>query len=273
MFDRPEGESHPQAKTPSGECCASSVVSPSAAVRVIDYAALDETALAQLSPEDLAEVAAFEREMEYQDWYAEFVDQFDGLPPDDARVDLAPDSGVDAIRPTARVARVAGEPGSTGESGTAGPDGSRRRVVRAEVPEDLGGDDLPRVDAQALSRRPVDGFLVDELDRADLAAMADRELVDALACYRRLESAAAAGVREVAAELASRDTMIMARPRAVGKDRRSVSPLPPTRSRRRWGVRSRRPTGWSGWVSSSAGSPPPPGTRWHAVTSMPVRLT
>ncbi|WP_163544917.1 HNH endonuclease signature motif containing protein, partial [Occultella kanbiaonis] len=59
--------------------------------------------------------------------------------------------------------------------------------------------------------------MVDELTRADLAGMDEYELVDALGCFRRLEAVGSAGVREVAAELASRASMVMPRPRAVGR--------------------------------------------------------
>ncbi|WP_197522823.1 DUF222 domain-containing protein [Occultella aeris] len=173
---------------------------------MIDYDTLDEAALASLSPSELAEVAAFERELEYQDWFSEFV----GTPEDlIGEGDLGGVVGPEESQGDGSAAPGAGpvRAPSTGSPG----------VFPAEVPVDLGGDGLPRVDAQALSSRPVDGFLVDELTRADLTGLDDYELVDALGCYRRLESVAAAGVREVAAELASRASMVMPRPRAVGR--------------------------------------------------------
>ncbi len=209
-------------------------------MRVVDYGALDEAALAVLSPRELAEVAAFERELAYQDWFEEFV----GAPEDlisegDLGGTQGPESSTSeagAIHGPSVEQGAVPSPGSgavpSPGSGAVPSPGSgvlpgagsapttqagARQVFRAEVPVDLGGDDLPRVDAQALSTRAVDGFLVDELTRADLTGMDEYELVDALGCFRRLEAVGSAGVREVAAELASRASMVMARPRAVGR--------------------------------------------------------
>ncbi len=201
-------------------------------MRVVDYGVLDEAALAVLSPRELAEVAAFERELAYQDWFEEFV----GAPEDlISEGDLGGTQGPEASTSEAGAVHgpsveqgavpspgsgVLPSPGSgvlpgAGSAPTA--QAGARQVFRAEVPVDLGGGGLPRVDAQALSTRAVDGFLVDELTRADLAGMDEYELVDALGCFRRLEAVGSAGVREVAAELASRASMVMARPRAVGR--------------------------------------------------------
>ncbi|WP_207632422.1 hypothetical protein, partial [Occultella kanbiaonis] len=216
----------PLVGAPSLGCCAHCGEATGGPVRVVDYGALDEAALAVLSPRELAEVAAFERELAYQDWFEEFV----GAPEDligegDLGGTDGPESSTSEAGAVHGPSVERGATASPGSGAVASPgsgvlpgtgsalasEAGARQGFRAEVPADLGGDDLPRVDAQALATRAVDGFLVDELTRADLTGMDEYELVDALGCFRRLEAVGSAGVREVAAELASRASMVMPR--------------------------------------------------------------